>query len=52
MDSKPRVSTWKAALSAREFEVLLRRASELTKTGALRVVKPSQLASKPKRPAA
>jgi hypothetical protein len=52
MDSKSGLSTSKAALSAREFEVLLSRASELTKTGALRIVKPPQAASRPKRSAA
>jgi hypothetical protein len=45
-------STWKAALSPREFENLLSRAAELTKSAPLRLVKRPQAAPKPKRPAA
>ena len=42
----------KAALSTREFESLLSRAAELTKSGPLQVVKGAQSSPKPKRPAA
>lgn len=52
MDSKFGISAWKAALSPRDFEILLSRASELTKTAPLRVVKHPQAAPKPNRPAA
>jgi hypothetical protein len=52
MTLKPNAAILKAAVSDREFEVLLRRASEINKPNRLRLVKGTPPARRTPRPAA